>query len=102
MRAVVLFAPLLLVGCASGDYVASRGDFDVCRLTMGGPHAAFADAEARRRGLDCRQYYGAIQGQQQRENAAVQQYLAPRPSAFPRPQTCQSYRVGNSVETVCQ
>lgn len=97
---------LVLSGCASPDYVASRGDFDVCRLSMGGPHAAYADAEARRRGLNCHAYYPAINSQMRRENAATQQFIqqlrpAPAPS-IQAPIHCRSIHVGNGiVNTVC-
>jgi hypothetical protein len=96
MRPALLTSLVLLAGCAaSPDYVASRGDFDVCRLAMGGPHARFADAEARNRGLDCRQYHGAILQQQSNQNAAIQQ-LQRQPAL-----TCQTIPWGMGTRTIC-
>lgn len=97
---------LVLAGCASSpDYVARQSNWDVCRLTMGGPHARAAEAEAARRGVDCQPLYPAIQGKMANENAATQNYLRslqPAPSPFSAPATCQSYRVGNTVQTDCR
>lgn len=46
---------VLLAGCASSpEYVARQSNWDVCRLTMGGPHSGAAEAEARARNLDCK------------------------------------------------
>lgn len=101
MRAAVLV--LLLAGCASSpEYVAGKSDFTVCRFTMGGPHARAADEEARRRGLNCPAMYPAINAQMANENAATQQFLrATQPAPAPATRTCQTYRVGNSLETTC-
>jgi hypothetical protein len=91
---------VLLVGCASPDYVATRSNYDVCRLTMGGPHARAAEAEAANRGLNCLAYYPAIQSREAGQNAAIQQLLRPAPPAAP-PLTCRTVRIGNSLETQC-
>jgi hypothetical protein len=101
---VFSLSALAIAGCASADYVAHQSNFDVCRLSMGGPHAQTADAEAARRGLDCRQYYGAINAQRANEAAAVNNFLRstqppPAPSATTN---CTSYRVGNTVQTNCR
>jgi hypothetical protein len=88
------FVALLLTGCASPDYVATRGDYDVCRLSMGGPHAQLADAEARRRGLDCRPLYPVIQNRMAAESAAVQHLQQPT-------LTCQTIPWGMGTRTVC-
>lgn len=108
MRTATVAAVFVLAGCASSpEYVAGRSNFDVCRLTMGGPHAVAADAEARRRGLDCRQFYGAIMQRQANENAATDaaiRALRPaQPAAQPPrpPMNCTSRRVGNTVQTDC-
>src|SRR6478752_2485867 len=72
----ILTGLLALTACASSpEYVARQGNFDVCRLTMGGPHAKAAETEAHNRGLDCQQLYPAISAKQAQENAATQQYL---------------------------
>lgn len=97
-----------MVGCASPEYVARQSNFDVCRLTMGGPHSAAAEAEARNRGLDCAPLYPAIQAKQANENAAINNYLRSmqQPLGVTPLQTnptvnCQSYRSGNTVQTHC-
>lgn len=101
MKSACVLTLVALAGCAgSPDYVARQSNFDVCRLSMGGPHAAYADAEARNRGLDCRAYYGAILARQQQENAATQQYINSLRAA--PPVTCRSVRMGNTVNTVCE
>jgi hypothetical protein len=106
MKLALVVLAAALAGCAtnSPEYVARQSNWDVCRLSMGGPHSSAAEAEAARRGLDCRPYYGAIQGQMQRESAVLQQMLAPRPAPAPAiapAMYCRSYRVGNSVQTDC-
>lgn len=108
IRVSAIVGALLLAGCASSpEYVAGQSNFNVCRLTMGGPHARAADAEAARRGLDCRRYYGAIQQQLANENAATNaaiRALRPQPSPAPAPRApvnCTSRRVGNTVQTDC-
>lgn len=102
MKFLAVGALAVLAGCASPDYVASRADFDVCRLSMGGPHAQLADAEARQRGLNCQAMYPAIVYRQAAENAAVQNYIntiTPKPV----PQTvCNSQRIGDQIRTVCR
>lgn len=103
-----LASPLLLaalIGCAATpEQMAQKSSWDVCRFTMGGPHARLAEAEAARRGLDCRPYYGAIQQQNANQNAAVQNYLNTinRPvQPLQKPQQCESRWVGNRLETFC-
>lgn len=101
---IAVVACLVLAGCASSpEYVASRPDFTVCRFTMGGPHARAAEDEARRRGLNCPAMYPAIQQQMAIENAATQNYIngLQRPAPAPLMRSCNSYRVGNTVQTDC-
>lgn len=103
MRALIL-VPLLLAGCASPDYVATRSDMTVCRFTLGGPHAALADIEARRRGLNCMAMYPAIQAQMANENAAtqsIQQMLKPPATPAAPPVNCRTVRVLNGWNTYC-
>jgi hypothetical protein len=98
-------ACLVLAGCATGpEYVASQSNYDVCRLTMGGPHARNAEWEARMRGLDCQPYYPAIQAQEANRNAAMTnaiRALQPQPAPPSRMLNCTSYRVGTTVQTTC-
>lgn len=96
MRALLPILALSLAGCASPEYVASRSDFDVCRLSMGGPHAAYADAEARNRGLQCAQYYPAILQRQAQQNSLVQQMQPPRPV------TCTTTSAYGIANTTCR
>lgn len=101
----MMILPALLLGCATPEYVAKQSDWDVCRFTMGGPHARNAEAEAKRRGLDCRQYYGAIQQQNANRNRALQNYLRatqpPPPTPIPQQRNCRSVVTGNTVQTQC-
>lgn len=96
----------LLAGCAfTPQQMARQSNYDVCRFTMGGPHSAVADAEARRRGLDCSSMYGAIAAQEQARNAATANFLRsinPPPRPAPAPINCTSYRIGNTVQTDCR
>lgn len=103
MRSVLL-ACLVLGGCASSpEYVARQSNFDVCRLTMGGPHSRAAEEEAARRGVDCRPLYPAISARQAQENAAVQQYInSTRPAPISPSKSCTTYRAGNTLQTDCQ
>ena len=108
MKRLSILSLVLAAGCASSpEYVAGQSNFNVCRLTMGGPHARAADAEAARRGLDCRQYYGAIQQQLANENAATNaaiRALRPQPTPAPAPRApvnCTSRVIGNTVQTDC-
>jgi hypothetical protein len=106
MRLAILTAAALLAGCAATpQQMAQQSNYDVCRFTMGGPHSAVADAEARRRGLDCASMYGAISAQEGARNAATANFLRsinPPPRQQSAPLNCTSYRMGNSIETSCQ
>ena len=76
---LTLLAPLLLAGCAAMTEAEFRAqsNFDICRLSMGGPYAAAADYVARERALNCTAYYGAITQRQQAENAVMVQSQRP-------------------------
>jgi hypothetical protein len=81
-------------------------NWEICEYTMGGGNNAMvAQNEAHRRGLDCAPYYGAIAAKRSSEaaamNQAAQYFLAPRGPVLPRPINCQSYRVGNRIDTDC-
>lgn len=101
MRIIILSAALL-AGCATNPQELSN--YDVCRFTMGGPHARAAEIEASRRGLNCPAMYGAITAQESARNAAtanfVRQINPPAPAARP-PVNCTSYRAGNTIQTQC-
>lgn len=102
-------AAVLLAGCAATpEQMAQRSNWDVCRFTMGGPHAKVAESEAQRRGLDCQPLYPAISAQLQNQNAATANFLRSikPPPAAPRPAiatqtSCRSYRVGDQIRTDC-
>lgn len=105
MKRPLMILSLCLAGCASSpEYVARQSNWDVCRLTMGGPHSGAAEAEARARNLDCKPMYPAIQGKMAQENQATGQaiqQLTPQPVYPARPATCRTVRIGNSLETQC-
>lgn len=105
MKPLLIASVLALTACAtSEEFVAGRSDMTVCRFTLGGPHAAAADHEVRRRGLNCQAMYPAIQAQQANENAAVQNFLRstqPAPAQRPRIVQCDSHRAGSTVQTTC-
>lgn len=105
MRLVAL-SVLVLSGCAaSPEQMAGQSNYDVCRFTTGGPHAAVADAEARRRGLDCQPFYPAIMQQKAAQNAATQSWIRSTQQPvyqMPQPVNCTSYRIGNTVQTQCR
>lgn len=93
-----------LAGCApltwqdSQDYVARQSDFNVCRLTMGGPHSQMAQHEAHNRALNCPQYYGAILQQQAQQDAAIQNYInSTKPPPAVHCTTTSSYNVANTT-----
>jgi hypothetical protein len=105
MRIAIVLSAFALAGCITmaPQEMARQSNYDVCRFTMGGPHAAVADNEARRRNLDCSQMYGAITARERANNDAVNNYLrATRPPPPAHPVNCTSYRVGTTVETTCR
>jgi hypothetical protein len=105
-KLTALLPALLLFGCVtmSPQHMAAQSNFEVCRFTMGGPHSQVAHSEAQRRGLDCSQYYGAINARRQAESAATADFMRvlnpPRPAVAP-PVSCRSYRLGNDIQTDC-
>lgn len=107
MRALLLI-PALLVGCAATQRDPTAvSNWEICEYTMGGGNNAMvAQNEARRRGLDCAPYYPAIAAKRSSDaaamNQAAQYFLAPRGPALPRTINCQSYRVGDRVDTDCR
>jgi hypothetical protein len=74
---------------------------------MGGTLAPMAEAEANRRALNCLPYYQAIQQQRNRQADAMDQaaryFLAPATTPMPRSSmSCNSYRMGNTIQTDCR
>lgn len=75
-RTLRLIPLALLAGCAATpQQMAQQSNWDVCRFTMGGPHAQVAEYERQRRSLDCTPLYPAIAAQAQAQNAAVANFL---------------------------
>lgn len=106
MKLAIFTTAALLTGCAVP--AAQVGDFKLCEYTMsGGQDAIVAQREASRRGLDCKQYYGAILQQRQAQsnalNNAAQYFNRPvQPLPMPAaPVHCRSWRSGNTVQTQC-
>jgi hypothetical protein len=102
MKLTLILPVVLLAGCATNPQELSN--YDVCRFTMGGPHARAAEIEASRRGLNCPAMYSAIAARESARNAATAnfiQQLNPPPSAIRPPVNCTSYRRGNTVQTDC-
>lgn len=76
MKLALLLSVLVIAGCAATrEQMAAQSNYDVCRFTMGGPHSQVAHFESQRRGLDCTQYYGAINARMQAESAATAQFI---------------------------
>jgi hypothetical protein len=113
MHKIAVVSVALLAGCASmssEEYVASRSSWDVCRLTMGGPHSRNAEVEAQRRGLNCAPLYEAISADEASRRAAAMQILqnrqrAPQPAAYqmqvPQQTNCTSRMIAGTVHTRC-
>lgn len=107
MKIAVAMLAVALGGCAttwqqSQDYVSRQSNWDVCRLTMGGPHSVMAQHEAGMRALNCAELYPAILARQAGQDAAVQNYINQiNPPRQPQ-QVCTSQRVGDTFRTVCR
>jgi hypothetical protein len=111
MRALLLIPAFVLAGCAAPLTVTTQemtaaSNWDVCRYTaMGGTLAPMAQGEANRRGLDCTPIYNAMAAKRQADAAALNQaaqYFAPRPAPVRSIVNCNSYRIGNTVQTDCR
>ena len=106
MRALLLIPALAIAGCAiTPQQMAQQSNWDVCRFTMGGPHSGVAQNEAGRRGLDCAPLYPAIAAKQQADAQALanfQRALNPPRPAYRPPMNCNSYRLGNTIQTDCR
>lgn len=125
MKVAVLLTALL-AGCASQpqgqpiltpEVAQQMSAMDLCRGTLyfRPINAQTAREEASRRGLDCTALYGAVQADEASRRAAAVQLMQNQPPVYqpqpayqlpmpaPRQQiNCESYRVGNSVQTNCR
>jgi hypothetical protein len=110
MKIALVLLPILLYGCsATPEQVAAQSDYEVCRLTTVPVHANVAEQVRLRRGIDCVPYYPVIRARLEAQNAAINNMRAaiqPAPQQayqvpINRPMNCNSYRVGNSVQTQC-
>jgi hypothetical protein len=104
MRLAILTAAALLAGCAVPASQVSN--VELCRYALFGSSndQVVAEREARRRGLDCAPLYGVLLQKRQQEAAALNNaaQFFNRPAAPAQgPVTCDSYRLGNRVETTC-
>jgi hypothetical protein len=102
---VLLLLPALLVGCANVD-PAQVSDISLCRYQLrGGNDAMVAQQEARRRGLDCRPYFPTIAAQDAAHDAAAAAWFRSMATQNQRPapqtRSCNSYRLGNTIQTDC-
>jgi len=112
IRLVFGVAVGLVAGCAAtpeqvAQALPSMSNIEICRGVMiaSGQKAAMAQGEAARRGLNCSQYFGAIQQQDAQQNAAVQNYiqsLKPPAPGFPATTNCTTVRIGNTLQTQCR
>lgn len=120
MKTAPIFVALIMAGCAQPQSVESlrasvgnASNYQLCRAIMLAPEnvASIARDESARRSLDCAPYANLVQQGQASDEAARQQaiqQLLNRPAVTPyqipmpaRPVTCNSYRIGNSVQTSC-
>lgn len=108
---------VLLTGCATMQQQPGRVEdasvIEVCEVALmgSGPNVAVANREADRRGVNCNDYLGAITQLRAARIQAAGAILAnqprPQPYQVPTPQsrhttTCDSYRIGNTVQTRCR
>jgi hypothetical protein len=107
MRFLLIGAMCALAGCASQTPANQASNWQVCEYMMDGGHnAQVAQAEARRRNLDCRSYFPAILSKRQAEaaeDAAAAQILRnmqPSP-AMPSPTNCSTTIRGSRADTSC-
>ena len=110
---VVVVVLGVLAGCQSTENLRARvgnaSAFQLCHAMFMAPQdvASIAREEAARRSLDCAPYASAVLQNEHNadaaRNALAMQLLSPRP-APPMPQTinCNSYRLGNTVQTDCR
>jgi hypothetical protein len=102
MRLLALGTCLVLAGCGITPQRAMQvSDYEVCRLSMTPASGEVAHQEARRRGLDCRPYYGAIAAQNQAGNDAVRNFIQATQPPPRRSMNCTSRQIGNTVRTYC-
>jgi hypothetical protein len=120
MRLLWIMPALLagVAGCAGQQQVRARdvASIDLCRYMLRGGHdAAVAEAEASRRGFDCKPYMRTLMEQDAYQRAAAANALANAARAFqqpiyplqplpaqPQPIHCQSYMAGQTQYTNCR
>jgi hypothetical protein len=103
---VLLLVPILLAGCATPIPATQVSDISLCRYQWGGGQdAVVAQAEAQRRGLDCTPHFPAIAAQEQAREAAASAWFRSMATQNQRPapqmRSCNSYRLGNTIQTDC-
>ncbi len=118
MKKLALLAVAALVGCASPQQlrqtVGNASNFQLCRAIFLAPRdvAQIATEEAQRRSLDCAPYASAVFQNEAQADAArsalAQQLLMQShpqtpfvPLQIPQPINCQSYRMGNTIQSTC-
>jgi hypothetical protein len=117
---IAIVAPLFLAACAAQPRVplevqAARMDnVELCYTVLVQGHPVGV-AEARRRGIDCRDYIPLVQAAMQDQtarraaananiNALIQPggVLNPTFTPMQSPVRCRSYQLGNTVQTDCR
>jgi hypothetical protein len=106
-RTVCLVTLGLLAGCASQVPAGSVSNIDLCTYTLYGnaQDKVVSEQEAQRRGLDCAPLYPAIIARRQQQGQALQNaadYFNRPPAPAPRTTRCNSYQVGNTIQTDCR
>jgi hypothetical protein len=112
LKSIACLAVLVtLAGCQTTQDLEARvgnaSNFQLCRAIFMAPNnvASIARHEATNRGLDCAPYASAIFQNEAQADAArsalAQQLLIQSRPAYSPPVSCQTYRVGNSLQTDC-
>ena len=104
MRLAILGSAALVAGCAVP--AAQVSNMELCRYVLFGSSddQVVAEREAGRRGLDCKPYFPVLVQRRAAQDAALNnaaQYFNRPAQPATGPVTCDSYRLGNRVETTC-